>query len=377
MAHDLAYKKYEEQLSAWQNFTGAKPSDKPIRVALFGLGRIGLIHLDKIYSNPRVKLVYCVEPSSERCAYIKAKWNLDDVKFIVSTSGEIVFNDPTVDAVIIGTPTQTHFDILMGALRAGKNVLCEKPLASNYQGMEACYALAKEKGVVLLTAFNRRFDPTFNNIRQRIAAGEVGQIHVIKSCARDSPRPTIEYLATSGGIYHDCAVHDIDMLLWQTGEYPIRVSCTGLAFSDDIRAIDDHDSVAIMLTFPSGAIGMIDLDRNSPYGYDQRIEVFGPKGMLSGDNLRANGVVGENNNQSSQTPILYSFVSRYAVSYATELEHFINCVKGTEECTIKDYQALASYIVSEAAEKSARTGQTINLTWDENKFPTVGPTGNK
>lgn len=376
MSHDAQYVRYEKQLVEWKNFKPGSDEDKPIRVALFGLGRIGLIHLGKIFSNPRVKLVYCVEPSAERCAYVQSKWNLTDVKFIVSESGEVVFKDPNVEAVIIGTPTPTHFNLLISALQAGKHVLCEKPLASDYQGMEKCYRLAKEKGVVLLTAFNRRFDPSFADIRDRVANGEIGPIHVIKSCARDSPRPTIEYLASSGGIYHDCAVHDIDMLLWVTGEFPTRVSAHGVAFHDDIRAINDHDSVGIMLTFPSGAVGMIDLDRNSPYGYDQRVEVFGPKGMLSASNLRPKGVVSESSSGTSQTPIYYSFVSRYAESYATEWEHFIDCVKGKTECTIREYQSLASFIVADAAEKSARTGQQINLTWDEKKFLVRGIKGN-
>lgn len=305
-----------------------KYDTQPVRIALFGLGRIGMIHLQKIYSNPRTKLVYCVEPVPERRQYVRTAWFLNDVTFVDISEADKVINDPGIDAVVIGTPTYTHKELTIRSLKAKKAVLCEKPLAPDFDGTKECYELADKMGVPLLTAFNRRFDPGYFDCRTRARAGEVGKIRVIKTCARDSPLPPIEYLRTSGGIYKDCAVHDIDLLLWITGELPTQVFSQAHVYDDKIKAINDFDTVSIVMKFPSGTLGMIDLSRNSCYGYDQRLEVFGVDGMLTSGNIRPNGVITETTKGTNKTPYYYSFASRYGEAYAIELDHFVDVFKG-------------------------------------------------
>lgn len=366
----------------------SKYDTSPVRVALFGLGRIGMIHLEKIYSNPRTKLVYCVETIAERQRYVQTAWYLDDVTFLHSDDSDQVFNNPSIDAVVIGTPTFTHKELVIRALRAKKAVLCEKPLAPNHRGMAECYKLAKEMGVPLLTAFNRRFDPNFQDVHKRSQEGEVGDIRVIKTCSRDSPTPSIEYLKSSGGIFHDCACHDIDMIMWITGERPVKVTAQAHSYNEEIKAINDFDTVGILLQFPSGTMGMIDLSRLSSYGYDQRLEVFGPKGMLLGGNARPTGIMAETRQGTNQPPYFYSFASRFAEAYAQELDHFVDCVKGGHQMTeeiflevltlsfyffpglievsITAQDCMASWIVSQAAEESARLGRPLYINWDEN-----------
>ena len=153
----------------------------------------------------------------------------------------------------------------------------------------------------MFCAFNRRFDPSFSSVRSRVLQGAVGHVHMIKTTSRDSPLPSLDYLKISGGIFHDCAVHDIDLITWILGEYPskvrslitssptclalIQVYTTANSLMKEIGEIDDHDNVLISLTFPSGSLGSIDLSRFANYGYDQRLEVFGAKGMLQVKNV--------------------------------------------------------------------------------------------
>lgn len=125
--------------------------------------------------------------------------------------------------MVVASPTYTHENIVIKALEAKKAVFCEKPVAKNNADTIKCYEMAKKAGKPLFCAFNRRFDPSYSEVRNRVRKGEVGHVHTIKTVARDSPLPSIEYLKTSGGIFHDCMVHDIDTITWILGEYPDKV----------------------------------------------------------------------------------------------------------------------------------------------------------
>ncbi|XP_011685180.1 PREDICTED: trans-1,2-dihydrobenzene-1,2-diol dehydrogenase-like [Wasmannia auropunctata] len=216
-ADDYLYSKYLE------NFT-LKTEDEPIiRVALFGVGRAGTIHLENIISNIRVKLLYIVDDVESNWRALQKYWRLDNITFLNSKQSDKVFKDPNVDAVVVASPTYTHEDIVIKALEAKKAVFCEKPIAENIQDTAKCYEIAKKVGKPLFCAFNRRFDPSYSNVRDRVRKGEVGHVQTIKTVSRDSPLPTIEYLKLSGGIFHDCMVHDIDIITWVLGEYPDKL----------------------------------------------------------------------------------------------------------------------------------------------------------
>lgn len=185
----------------------------------------------------------------------------------------MVLGDSEVDAVLIATPTDTHEQYVIKSLRAGKAVFCEKPIAADIRSVAACYEEAEKQNRPLLCAFNRRFDPGMSSVCRQVREGKVGTIYQIKTCSRDSPLPPISFLKLSNGMYHDCAVHDIDMICWIAGEEPVGVMAMGSTFNREIEAIGDVDTIAIILKFPSGILGSIDLSRHSSYGYDQRLEV--------------------------------------------------------------------------------------------------------
>lgn len=277
----------------------------------------------------------------------------------------ILYDLYRVDAVVVSSPTFTHEDIVIKALQARKAVFCEKPIAENRANTANCYEMAKKVGRPLFCAFNRRFDPSYSAVRDKVRKGEVGHVHMIKTVSRDSPLPTIDYLKASGGVFHDCMVHDIDMITWILGEYPDKVAVMADANIPEIKAIGDFDTIAATLHFPSGTLGMIDLSRNSTFGYDQRLEAFGPKGMVQADNEQPIHSVRWQYglNGSTTAPIWYSFASRFINGYRREFDHFIDIILGKAESMVKSKEILAVSKIATACEESARTGKTVELKW--------------
>ncbi|CAL8091066.1 unnamed protein product [Orchesella dallaii] len=341
--------------------------NKQVTVALFGVGRAGTIHLGNLLGNTRIILKYVVEERAERRKEIEniIGGSSSPIKVVGIDQTNAVLGDKSLQAVVITTPTFTHKDIVLKALDYGKAVFCEKPIADNNEDIKKCYQKAQDAGLPLLCAFNRRFDPSFSTLAKRVHAGELGKVHMVKTCARDSPLPSLEYLKISNGIFHDCAVHDIDLVCWTLGQFPTRVFSTAIAHRKEIADIDDFDTVAIQMTFPGGTMALIDLSRLAVYGYDQRIEVFGPGGMLQCNNQSSVTLQSFKSEGVQDQPILYSFASRYDDAYKRQLNHFIDVVQGKEELIITAKQTLACCRIASAAEKSARTGLPVDIKYDD------------
>ncbi|KAG7212063.1 hypothetical protein KM043_012418 [Ampulex compressa] len=364
---DYLYKRYLEDLSL--KCDGLE--DPILRVAIFGLGRAGTIHLASVCSSRRVKLLYIVDDVETNWGMLKKYWRLENVTFLNSKQADRVYRDPNVDVVVVATPTYAHEEIVTKSLGAKKAVFCEKPIAENRANTIKCFEMAKRVGKPLFSAFNRRFDPSYSAVRDRVQMGEVGHVHTIKTVSRDSPLPSLEYLKISGGIFHDCMVHDIDIITWVLGELPTRVAVQAQANIPEIKGIDDFDTVAVSLYFPSGTLGMIDLSRNSSFGYDQRLEVFGPKGMVKADNEQPMHCVSTQYDLrgTNGPPIWYSFPSRFLNGYRREFDHFLDVVLGKAESIVKPQETLAVSKIATACEESARTRQMIELKWADNELP--------
>ena len=198
-------------------------------------------------------------------------------------------------------------------------------------------------------------------MKDRVKNNDIGKVQVIKTTSRDSPLPAIEFLKISGGIFHDCCVHDVDVICWIMGEAPQTVFCLAHAFHSEIEELNDVDTVGVVMKFPSGAIGQIDLSRHAVYGYDQRVEVFGSNGMLTSDNSSSLNVTHSHSVGSSQQPIKFSFPQRYAEAYNLEMDHFINVIKKKENLLVSKDNVIRSFNVVEAIEKSYRTGKPVSL----------------
>jgi len=242
-------------------------------LALCGLGRAGQIHFKGIRLNHRCKLKYIVEDEIEKAERTLTTYNMSDIKVLAGKDFHVVLADTEVEAVIVATPTLTHETYCIQSLRAGKAVFCEKPIAEEIEKAALCYDEAGKAGKPLYCAFNRRFDPSMAAIQAKVADGELGKVHIIKTTSRDSPVPSIDYLKISGGMFHDTAVHDLDIICWILNEEPVTVHTLAHAHSQTISDIQDVDTIVITMKFPSGAISISDISRHSTYGYDQRIEV--------------------------------------------------------------------------------------------------------
>ena len=234
------------------------------------------MHFTTLRKSHRCRLKYIVDVSSqkEKIEEFLHEYNFDHVKVISAEEFEdTVLLDKAINGIIVTAPTYAHEDYVCKALKHGKGVFCEKPVADSLSAVIQCYDTAAKAGIPLFCAFNRRFDDAFVSVKDQVDAGAIGKIHTIRTVSRDSPLPSIEYLKVSNGFFHDSSVHDIDTICWVLGEDPIELYAQGHSNHPDVRSIQDIDTCAIVMKFRSGVIATIDQSRHSSYGYDQRMEV--------------------------------------------------------------------------------------------------------
>ncbi len=327
-----------------------------IAVSLIGLGRAGGFHLESIRTLPGVRLAQVYDTDTRRA------------EEVATQTGGRVAKDPEeataaddVDAVVVSTPTSTHFSFVTAAVGAGKPVLSEKPLGTNLEEIDHCFALAEEHRVPLLVAFQRRFDPSFAAAIEACRSGELGEIRFIRSVSRDHPIPSLEYLASSGGILHDCVVHDFDLVCQVAGEEPEEVFCFGANRIPEIEGIGDLDHLVVSLRFASGLLASIDISRFGAHGYDQRIEILGERGMLQTENWPGTTAALTTRDGTTTSPIDYSFPTRYRDAYRREFECFLDCVRGDRESPVTHAEVRLNHKLADAACASVEQGRPIRL----------------
>jgi len=280
-----------------------------------------------------------------------------------TSSADEALNDPEVEAVIVASPTHTHYDIIMKAIARGLPIMAEKPVGSSLQEIDAVFAASAEKGVPLFVAFNRRFDPSWRHAHQQVAAGKIGTPLIMLTTARDNPPPTAEYLKSSQGYYLDAAIHDIDVIRWVLGMEPESVFAYAHAHSKVVADIGDVDVVIISYKFKNGCVATTNLSRISPYGYDQRIEVFGDKGMVQVHNPAtttcqtwdSTGCLAQTNKPS--------FPERFQEAYVAELEHFYDIVVSGATPLLTHADSRNTYLIAEAARQSQITGKPVTIDY--------------
>jgi len=281
-----------------------------------------------------------------------------------SSFKEVLDKGLQFEGVVICTPTYTHTDLIKEALTAGKHVMCEKPLGHDVTTIDALYALADKVQRHLVCGFHRRWDPNFAAGRDAIRNGAVGKIHKIHSISRDNPVPSIEYLKISGGIVHDCASHDVDMLCWVLGSYPTTVYALAHCHDPAIKAINDFDSVEMIFNFPDQIIGTVDVTRKAVYGYDQRIEVVGDKGLVQVNNHSKTSVIIADGNGFKHDAGRYSFPTRYPEAYAGVVDHLLDLILGLADKPMLSGQHLHNVKkILDSAEHAAKTGQIVTIDY--------------
>jgi myo-inositol 2-dehydrogenase/D-chiro-inositol 1-dehydrogenase len=327
-----------------------------IRIGLLGAGRIGRIHGGNVAANPRATLVAVADALPEA-----ARSLAEGTGARVASIDEIIA-DKDIDAVVIGTPTDTHADLIERAVRAGKAVFCEKPVDLSSDRIRACLAVVKESGKPLMIGFNRRFDPNFAAVLKRIQAGEIGAVEIVSVISKDPSPPPAEYVARSGGLFRDMMIHDLDMARFLFGEEPVEVFAMGSSLVDKaIGEAGDVDTAAVLLKTASGRIAQISNSRRATFGYDQRIEVHGAKGMIRAGNVHETTVELATAAGFRADPVQNFFLERYAAAYRDELNAFIDAVTSGKAPSPSGEDGLKAQILADAATESAQTGKPVRV----------------
>lgn len=340
-------------------------------VALVGLGRAGQFHLTSIKTLGHMcRLLWAVDVNEAR-----AKEVAEEMKCQHATSLDAAVADPEVDTVIISSTTDTHFAFIMQSLRAKKAVFAEKPISHSPTEVEEVVQLALANKVPFVCGYQRRCDHNFMAMKQQVLEGKIGALKMIKSCSRDHPAPPIQYLRTSGGIFQDTLVHDFDLHDYMSdGLAPETVTAIGHSHNPEIAAFHDLDTVAVMCKYSSGLVSVIDACRSASYGYDQRMEILGEKGMIQVRNEPTNTVELADETGFRTAKAQYNFAERYKGAYLHELERFFQLVmagydsdmQAEERRQILRHPRIVRLAI--AAQLSAKLGRTVNMTEDLDKL---------
>lgn len=331
-------------------------SNNPFRIALIGAGRIGKVHAMNIHQHPESVVHYVVDPMGDAAKALAASVGATVVE------ADAVFDDESVDAVVICSATPTHSDLIERGLLAGKAVFCEKPIDLSIERVNTVLEKTAGCSAPFLLGFNRRFDPAAAAMRERIVAGDIGEVELVTIISKDPEPPPLEYVRVSGGLFRDMTIHDIDMARVMLGEEPDSVVATASALtSDAIAAEGDVDTACLTLQCASGKIAVITNSRRASFGYDQRMEVHGSLGSLRTENVPLNTLVLERSEGVRREPPMHFFIDRYADAYRLEWQHFIDVLNGKCSPSASGLDGQRALIIADAAYESLKTGARIAL----------------
>ena len=328
------------------------------RIAVLGAGRIGRIHASNAAASRHASLVVVADPFENAARSLAEQLGCDAVSNPLDA-----ISRADVDAVIIGTPTDTHVDLMLAAARAGKAVLCEKPVDLDIKRADAAVAELEALGAPVMLAFNRRFDPSSIELRRAIDAGDIGEVRQVIISSRDPGLPPLDYLKHSGGIFRDMTIHDFDMGRWLLGEEPVSVmAVASRVVKSSLSELDDFDTLMVIMQTASGKQCHINCCREAVYGYDQRFEIFGSRGMLLNENLRATTVRRYTAEQTeSRQPLLNFFLERYADAYRAELEAFLTALRDNLPMPVTPRDGRQALKLADCAVESVRTGRLVKV----------------
>jgi myo-inositol 2-dehydrogenase / D-chiro-inositol 1-dehydrogenase len=327
-----------------------------LRVGLLGAGRIGRIHGGNVAAHPRAQLAIVADASPEaaRALADAADAEVGEVDAVIAATD--------IGALVICTPTDTHADLIERGARAGKAIFCEKPVSLDAERTRACLRVVEEFGTGLMIGFNRRFDPSFATLRRRVREGDIGEVELVTILSRDPSPPPPDYLARSGGLFRDMMIHDFDMARFLLGEEPVEVHAVASNLVHPaIGQAGDVDTAAVMMKTASGKIAQISNSRRATYGYDQRIEVHGSRGLLAAGNRRTTTVEFADSRGYAVDPALPFFLERYAEAYRAELDAFVAGVLGGAPLSPTGLDGLRAQRLADAATVAAQTGEPVRL----------------
>lgn len=327
-----------------------------MKLGLLGCGRIGQVHARSLSRIAEARIVAVADAVPEAAQTLAARAGAE-----VRGSEEIIAA-PDIEAVIVATPTTLHFEQIHAIAAAGKAIFCEKPIDLSAERAAQCQQAVEAAGVPFLTAFNRRFDPSFAHLHDQVRDGAIGEIEMVVITSRDPAPPPISYIESSGGLFRDMMIHDFDMARFLLGEEPAEIHAVGSCLVDPaIGAAGDIDTAMVTLRTASGRLCQINNSRRATYGYDQRIEVHGSKGMLQAANQPAHLVTQASGGGFTAARSMDFFLERYEAAYLAEMTHFVDAVtRGSPlKATIAD--GVAAQRLADTADTARKTGKVLSL----------------
>ncbi len=327
-----------------------------IHVGLIGAGRIGKIHAGSVGGSGKAKLRYVSDVYAPAAKELAAAYGAE-----VATIDHIL-QDPDIDLVMICSITETHADLIERSAKAGKAIFCEKPIDLDIKRVQGVLNVVKETDATLMVGFNRRFDPNFMTLKKRLDDGDAGDVELVTIASRDPGAPPVEYIKGSGGLFRDMTIHDFDMARWLLGEEPTQVYASAATLTDpEIEKAGDVDTAVVTLTCPSGRMAVITNSRRATYGYDQRIEVHGSKGMLQAGNVAEHTVAFAGETGITAAKPMFFFLERYAKAYQNEFAALVDALEAGTAIGPGGEDGLRSLELADAAFESLKTGASVQV----------------
>jgi myo-inositol 2-dehydrogenase/D-chiro-inositol 1-dehydrogenase len=325
-----------------------------VGVGVIGVGRIGRMHADLLarqIPGAALAAVHDADPAAARAVAAPAFDGVDEL-----------LADPSVDAVAICSSTDTHADLIVAAARAGKAIFCEKPISLDLAEVDRALRVVEQCGVPFQIGFNRRFDPAHQAVRDAVARGDVGEPQLVRISSRDPAPPPIEYVRGSGGIFLDMTIHDFDMARFVTGSEVVEVFARGAVHVDPaFGEAGDVDTALVTLVHESGCLTAIDNSRQAVYGFDQRVEVFGSRGMAASENPLAHTAVVRTADGTAMSALPYFFLERYVPSYVREWAAFVDAVASGTAPPVTGVDARAPLVIGLAAWRSLTEARPVRV----------------
>lgn len=329
-----------------------------VKLGILGLGRIGRIHLENLCTKiPGVEVMAAMNPSETGQGFARS-WNVP----LVTSDADRVINHPDIDAIVVCSPTNSHAEYVQKSAQAGKAIFCEKPLDLSLDTVRQSLKVVQDANVPLMLAFNQRLDPSFAAVKEKINEGSIGNIISVHVISRDPEPPPVRYIKSSGGLFMDMTIHDFDMARYITGSEVTEVFAKGYNLIDpEIGKAGDIDSGFILLSFENGATVIIENCRKAVYGYDQRLEVFGTKGMVRAENPYKDTSLffDESGGHMKRHPDF--FMTRYVGSYLREMEAFIDALRNKKPMPITGEDGLKAMIIAVAANRSVKEQRSVKI----------------
>ena len=330
-----------------------------INIALIGLGRIGQMHGENLLLHNDFKLKYVFDLDKKLTNRIAKKFSSISIN-----DPKIAFNDKEIDAIFIASSTSTHIKLIEEAVKYKKVIFCEKPLDLSIKKINNCKKKIKNLKPKIQLGFNRRYDPGHYSLKKDLNKGIIGRLEKIIITSRDPSPPSIKYLKVSGGIFKDMMIHDFDLLRFYLDKDELdSIFSTATNMSDKrFDKINDYELASCILNSKSGVQCIITNSRHCSFGYDQRVELFGSKGMLISGNKNLNETeIYTKSNTAQKKPLQYFFIERYKEAYKMQLNDLSKFIKKNVNPLSTFEDGRRALILAIAAKQSLKTKKQIKI----------------